>query len=384
MTARPLDALDTPALLLDIARVRRNVARLRARLAPLGPTLRPHLKTLKNIDAARLLMDGPAGPITVSTLREAEYFAEHGVRDMLYAVGVAPQKLDRVGRIRRATGADLAIILDSAAQAEAVVGWGRAVGAPPPVLIEIDPDGHRSGVRPEEAERLVAIGQILADGGVELRGVMAHAGESYDLSDPEALAAAAEAERRATLGCAETLREAGLPCPVVSVGSTPTAFSARDLTGVTEVRAGVFSTFDLFQHGVGVCALDDIALSVLATVIGHQEAKGWTICDAGWMALSRDRGTAGQAVDQGYGVVCDLAGAPIPGLIVAKANQEHGVIARRPGADGAAPRFEIGDRVRILPNHACATAAQYDRYAVIDSDRAPMTAQAEWTRANGW
>jgi D-serine deaminase-like pyridoxal phosphate-dependent protein len=171
---------------------------------------------------------------------------------------------------------------------------------------------------------------------------------------------------------------------VVSVGSTPTAFSARDLTGVTEVRAGVFSTFDLFQHGVGVCALDDIALSVLATVIGHQRAKGWTICDAGWMAMSRDRGTAGQAIDQGYGLVCDLAGAPIPGLILAKTNQEHGVIAPRPGAVGPAPDFAIGDRVRILPNHACATAAQYDRYHVVDSDLSPTDIQAEWTRVNGW
>jgi D-serine deaminase-like pyridoxal phosphate-dependent protein len=384
MAARTLDDLDSPALVLDVARLRRNAARLRARLAPLGPTLRPHLKTLKSIDAARLLMDGRDGPITVSTLREAAYFAGHGVRDILYAVGIAPQKLDRVGAIRRETGADLAIILDSEAQAEAVAAWGRAHGAPPPVLIEIDPDGHRSGVRPEEAARLVAIGRTLAEAGVELRGVMAHAGESYELHDADALAAAAEQERRATLGCAEILRAAGLPCPVVSVGSTPTAFSARGLEGVTEVRAGVFSTFDLFQHGVGVCALDDIALSVLATVIGHQTARGWTITDAGWMALSRDRGTAGQPVDQGYGVVCALSGRAFPELIVARANQEHGVIALRPGATGPAPGFAVGDRLRILPNHACATAAQHDRYHVIDSDLSETAVTAEWARVNGW
>src|SRR3546814_5431242 len=122
------------------------------------------------------------------------------------------------------------------------------------------------------------------------------------------------------------LRDAGLPCPVVSVGSSPTAHFARNLDGVTEVRAGVYVFFDLVMAGIGVCTLDDIALSVLTTVIGHQHDKGWIIVDAGWMALSRDRGTQSQRVDQGYGVVCDEAGSPLPGLLVTGANQEHGIV----------------------------------------------------------
>jgi D-serine deaminase-like pyridoxal phosphate-dependent protein len=119
---------------------------------------------------------------------------------------------------------------------------------------------------------------------------------------------------------------------------------------------------------------------VLATVIGHQKDKGWTITDAGWMAMSRDRGTASQAVDQGYGVVCDLSGRPLGDMIVIGANQEHGIVAPRPGSRTPAPALPIGARLRVLPNHACATAAQYDRYHVVRDGRLV----AEWSRFGGW
>ncbi|MEE7494505.1 DSD1 family PLP-dependent enzyme [Methylobacterium oryzae] len=372
--------LPTPCLLLDEARLRANLAGMRAHLDRLGVTFRPHLKTAKSIDVARLAMTGPAGPAMVSTLREAEYFAEGGVRDMIYGVGIAPQKLDRVGAIRRRWGADLAVVLDSIEQADAVAAWAARTGDRLPVLIEVDADGHRSGVKPADAALLEAIGRALGTG-ADLRGVLLHAGDSYGLSDPEDLAAAAECERAAAVTAATILREAGLPCPVVSVGSTPTARYARNLAGITEVRAGVFMFGDLFQAGVGSVAIDDIALSVLATVIGYRRDKGWIITDAGWMALSRDRGTARQAVDQGYGVVCDRAGRPYPDLIVADANQEHGILALRPGSGAALPDLAIGAQVRILPNHACATAAQYDGYHVLGADG---RVAAVWPRINGW
>ena len=218
-------------------------------------------------------------------------------------------------------------------------------------------------------------------GGAVLRGVLLHAGDSYALSDPESLAAAAEAERLAAVTAAATLRAAGLPCPVVSVGSIPTARYARNLAGVTEMRAGVFMFGDLFQAGVGAVAVDDIALTVLATVIGHQRAKGWIITDAGWMAMSRDRGTSRQAADQGYGLVCDLAGEPYADVIVADANQEHGIVALRKGSDAELPNLPIGARVRILPDHACATGAQHDRYHVLDG---AGRVGAIWPRINGW
>lgn len=374
------DGLETPCLLLDADILQANVDRMRRHLDGLGVTLRPHLKTAKSLEVARRAMAGPAGPATVSTLREAEYFAEGGVRDMIYAVGIAPQKLDRVGAIRQRWGADLAIVLDSGAQAEAVAAWSRRSGDALPVLIEVDADGHRSGVGPRDAEALVAIGRAVADG-ASLRGVLLHAGDSYGLSDPAALRRAAEAERVAAVAAAEILRGAGLPCPVVSVGSTPTARYAETLAGVTEVRAGVFMIGDLFQAGVGSCTIDDIALTVLATVIGHQRDKGWIITDAGWMALSRDRGTARQAVDQGYGLACDIAGRPYPDLIVRDANQEHGIVAVRKGAAAGLPDLPVGARLRILPNHACATGAQHDRYHVVADGR--LSGEV-WPRINGW
>lgn len=377
---QPLEALQTPCLLLDEARLRANVARMKTHLAGLGVAFRPHLKTAKSLDVARIAMTSPEGPAMVSTLREAEYFADGGVRDMIYGVGIAPAKLARVSAIR-AGGVDLAIILDSVEQADAVAAHVRARGDAIPVLIEVDADGHRSGIAPSDAATLVEIGRGLTDGGAVLRGVLLHAGDSYSMNDPSALTAAAENERAAAVKAAESLRAAGLPCPIVSVGSTPTARFARDLTGVTEVRAGVFMIGDLFQAGIGSVAIDDIALTVLATVIGHQRARGWIITDAGWMALSRDRGTARQKVDQGYGVVCDLAGRPYGEVIVADANQEHGIVAVRGGSSSALPDLPVGSRVRILPNHACATGAQHDRYHVLDAAGA---AGAVWPRINGW
>lgn len=370
--ATSLAALPTPALVLDEARMMRNVNRLAERARRLNVTLRPHLKTAKSVDVARRLFGGASGPITVSTLAEAEVFHRAGFADILYAVGVAPAKLGRIAALR-ALGCDLKVILDSVAQARAVVEAGV------PALIEIDSDGHRGGVSPG-SPALIEIGGILHRGKV-LSGVVTHAGESYNVAGAEAHAEFAERERSACVQAAEALRASGFSCPTVSVGSTPTAHAARDLSGVTELRAGVYMFFDLVMAGIGVCAIDDIALSVLTSVIGHQPDKGWTLIDAGWMAMSRDRGTAAQAVDQGYGVVCDVEGRPIPDLIVTGCNQEHGVVALRPGAVGQPPDLPVGTLLRILPNHACATAAQHSHYTVLpEAGGALLT----WPRFGGW
>jgi D-serine deaminase-like pyridoxal phosphate-dependent protein len=375
-----LRTLQTPSLVLDERRMLRNIERLETHLRSLRVPLRPHLKTCKSVDVARRMLSGGSGPATVSTLREAEVFAAAGVRDIVYAVGITPQKLERVLAIR-ATGCDLAVLLDSREQARAVVDASRSADAPIPALIEIDSDGHRGGLRPDDPE-IVEIGRVLHESGAELRGVLTHAGESYGVTGADAHAAFAERERAAAVGAANALRAAGLPCGVVSVGSTPTAYAARDLSGVTEVRAGNYAFLDLFQAGIGVCSVDDIAISVLTTVIGHQRERGWIFVDAGWMALSRDRGTAQQAVDQGYGVVCDVDGTVIPDLIVTQTNQEHGIVARRAGSDVALPDLAVGTRLRILPNHACATAAQFAGYEVVPAaDGAPLV---QWERFGGW
>ena len=380
-----LNELQTPCLVLDEARMERNIARLRTHAGNLGVTLRPHLKTSKSVEVARRTLEGGSGPATVSTLKEAEVFFEAGITDILYAVGISPDKLPRVSALRRA-GCDLTVILDSVEQAQAVARHSAETGDRVPVLIEIDSDGHRSGLAPDSPD-IVAVGRSLHEGGASLRGVVTHAGESYNAVGAEALAAFAEQERAAAVDAAEALRGAGLPSPVVSVGSTPTAHFAQDLTGVTELRAGVHVFFDLVMAGIGVCTLDDIAVSVLATVIGHQNERGWVSTDAGWMAMSRDRGTAGQAVDQGYGVVCDVNGVVIPDLIVSGANQEHSILSLRPGSEQRMPRLPLGTKLRILPNHACATAAQHDGYWVVSAGggRSGGGGSLErWSRFNHW
>lgn len=375
-----LSDLSTPCLLVDEAIMKRNIDRLSRYAASLGVTLRPHLKTTKSVEAARYVLADEYGPATVSTLAEAEIFAEAGITDILYAVGISPDKLDRVVALHRA-GCRLIVLLDSIAQAEAVAAASKDSGIAIPAMIEIDSDGHRSGLTADDPA-LIDVGRILNAGGAELCGVLCHAGESYGAIGRAAQAVCAEQERRSVVDASDRLRDTGLPCPVVSAGSTPTAHAAKDLTGVTELRAGVYVFFDLVMAGIEVCDVDDIALSVLTTVIGHQTTRGWTICDAGWMAMSRDRGTASQRVDQGYGVVCDESGKVIPGLIVIQANQEHGVIAPYPKFDGDLPDLPLGTRLRILPNHACATAAQHQHYHVIPVEAdAPL---ASWRRFGGW
>lgn len=374
-----LSVLATPALLVDEHRMLRNIRRLAAHIDSLGVMLRPHLKTAKSVEIARLMLEDGTGPATVSTLAEAEAFAAAGVKDIIYAVGIAPQKLTRVAALR-SIGCDLAVILDSAEQAAAVVEASNSAGATIPALIEIDSDGHRGGLRPSDPQ-LVEIGKILHEG-ADLRGVLTHAGESYGAYGKAAQAEFAERERKAVVDAAGALRASGLPCPVVSVGSSPTAHAVESLEGVTEVRAGVYVFFDLVQAGIGACEIDDISLSVLTTVIGHQREKGWIVTDSGWMSLSRDRGTAGQKVDQGYGLVCDEDGKVIPDLIVIDASQEHGIVARRPGSDAKVPDLPVGTLLRILPNHACATAAQFSRYNVIPSEEGALL--QEWHRIGGW
>jgi len=375
-----LAALITPCLLIDEVKMSRNIDHLAKRARELGVVLRPHLKTVKSVDAARRQLDGGNGPATVSTLAEAEIFAAAGINDIVYAVGIAPQKLPRVIALRQ-SGCNLAVILDSVEQAEAVAAASEESGCSIPAMIEIDSDGHRSGLLPNDLT-IVQIGRILNEGGAQIRGVLAHAGESYGAVSDDEKAAFAEQERAAVVAAANALLADGLPCPVVSVGSTPTAHYAKDLTGVNEMRAGVYVFFDLVMAGIDVCSEDDIALSVLTTVIGHQKKREWIIVDAGWMAMSRDRGTAAQLVDQGYGVVCDINGNVLPDLIVTQANQEHGVIAKRPGSTGTIPQLALGTQLRILPNHACATAAQHNAYHVVPADKqAPLL---NWPRFGGW
>lgn len=373
-----LHTIDTPALIIDEVKMDANITKMSDKAKSLGVTLRPHLKTSKCWEVAKRQIGTPQGPATVSTLKEAEEFAAHGVTDMIYAVGIAPQKLHRVANIIR-RGVDLKIILDSTEAAQAVTRFCQEERLEIKVLIEIDCDGHRSGLKPD-SEEIVRVAQAL-EAPAKLVGVLTHAGGSYDVDTHEALLARSRGERDGICRAAQMLRNAGFDISIVSVGSTPTALTDEDLKGVTELRAGVYVFFDLFQAGVGICKPEDIALSLLVTVIGHQLEKGWVITDGGWMALSRDRGTANQKVDQGYGLVCDINGKIIDGLWVSGANQEHGIISCR-NPQGFNPKdYPIGTRLRILPNHACPTGAQHPYYYVVNNS---LEIKDRWNRFYGW
>jgi D-serine deaminase-like pyridoxal phosphate-dependent protein len=375
----PLAHLDTPAALIDLPRMQANIERMQARMNALGVSFRPHVKTSKCTPVARAQQAAGAQGITVSTLKEASAFFAEGFTNILYAVGMVPAKLPQALALRR-QGCQLKLITDSVASAAAIAEFGRAHGEVFDVWLEIDSDGHRSGLDPD-GPALLAVARRLQQGGMQLGGVMTHAGSSYDLDTPDALTAMAAQERDACVRAAEHLRAAGLPCPVVSVGSTPTALSADQLAGVTEVRAGVYVFFDLVMHNIGVCSTEDLALSVLTTVIGHQVDKGWAIVDAGWMAMSRDRGTQKQRQDFGYGQVCDSTGQVLPGYTLSSANQEHGILSRQLTPDpDIATRFPIGTQLRILPNHACATGAQFPHYQALAADGTLSC----WPRLQGW
>jgi D-serine deaminase-like pyridoxal phosphate-dependent protein len=370
-----LHDLRTPALLLDKARLQGNLDRMAARARELGVNLRPHMKTAKSIDVARLATKDEAGGITVSTLAEADYFARAGFTDILYGVGITPDKLTDVAAIQ-SLGAELTLILDNLANARAVADQAARLSGPFGILIEIDSGQHRTGLLPDDAH-VLEIAQILnGRENCELRGVMTHAGHSYDCDSIAAVKMVAEAERGAVVAAAESIRAAGLPCAIVSVGSTPTALYAEHLEGVTEMRPGVYMLGDLFQHSIGSCNLDDLALSVLTSVIAWREDEGRAMVDAGALALSQDRGAPDAAGQHAYGMAVDLAGRVLPKQPrVRQTNQEHGFLP------GLVTAPSIGQRLRILPNHACATAAAYNRYYVIDENGGIIDI---WERTGGW
>jgi D-serine deaminase-like pyridoxal phosphate-dependent protein len=390
MTQLQLADLPTPVLLLDRARLLANAARMRARAAALGVALRPHMKTAKSATVAAIAHDGAQGPVTVSTLMEAGYFARAGFRDITYAVPVAPQKLDQAAAIMREHGCDLKLITDNVAVAETIAAAGRRLGQTFRVLIKIDCGLGRAGIAPDSAALLPLAAALStpepAAGGAELAGVLTHAGHSYHARDIAEIKRIAEDECRAVVTAAERLRAAGHTCAIVSVGSTPTALHADSYAGVTEMRPGNYMFFDLFQAGVGSCRMEDIAVSVLATVVAQHEGRGHLLLDAGGLALSKDTGANEHAPGTGYGLVCRPGAAlPLDGLAIHDVHQEHGLVGRRDGGTVDFAAHPPGSRLRVLPNHSCMTAAMYDRYYVTDpAVGGGQAVVAEWDRINGW
>jgi D-serine deaminase-like pyridoxal phosphate-dependent protein len=378
VSAVTLAQAETPTVVLDRTRLAANARRMIARARRLGVRIRPHLKTLKSIDVARIAVDPEHGGIAAATLNEAAYFAGHGLTDIQLAVCLPPSKFPRAAAILR-QAPRFSFFVESPEVARAAADFARTTGAPLRVWIEIDSGEHRTGVAPDDPgliEIAAALGQH-----VHLDGVATHAGQGYADLEAGQIAAIAECERAAVVAAAERLRAAGYAVAGVSAGSTPTVAHSRSAAGLTEWRAGVYLAGDLYQAGIGTLNFDDLALSVLASVISHHRDRGQMLIDAGGLALSKDYSTQQlKGRGAGYGLVTDLHGRPVFGALqVVDVHQEHGDIRGVTAAQFDA--LPVGSRVRIYPNHACLTAAMYSEYLVTDGDD---RIAARWDRTNGW
>jgi len=363
MSRRSVRDLPTPALLLDLDVLERNLERMAAKVQGLGALLRPHVKTHKCVEIGELQRRHGAEGITVATVVEARVFAAHGFDDITWAVPLPVSRIADV--IELARQVTLRATVDSAAAADALVAAAKQAGVRVHVLLEVDCGYHRSGVDPDAAASVALARKLLDSPYLTFDGILTHAGHGYAARTDAERRAVAEQERSVTVGFAERLRAAGVRVDTVSVGSTPTMAAATSLAGVTEARPGNYAFYDWMQAAAGVCRPEDVAVTVLATVISSRADLDHVIVDAGALAMSKDPGPGDPALRRGLGpLMAGLAGpVPDPALTLTHASQEHGFVEGGTAADRA--RFAVGSRVRIMPNHSCLTAAMFDAYEVV-------------------
>jgi D-serine deaminase-like pyridoxal phosphate-dependent protein len=348
--------METPALVVDLDRLRANVDHMAALAGSRGLALRPHAKTHKCVEIARLQMEAGAVGLTVATVSEAEVFADAGFTDLFVAYPLFPVGL-KAERLRRLLDrVDLRVGVDNPAGAAAVAG--AAGSRRVQVALEMDSGQHRTGVAPAE---VVELAKQCLSLGLEVVGVFTHGGHSY--RDPSAPSRAAADEGGALAQAHDRLVEAGHPVAVVSAGSTPTTGAARP-PQVTEERPGSYVFHDRQQLALGACAPDQLALSVAATVVSSH--RGRFVIDAGSKALASDR----PEWLRGHGWIPSLGDATVVTL-----SEHHGIV------EGATRQPAVGDVVHVVPNHVCTVVNLFDEYAVTQAgsvvDRWPVAARGK-------
>jgi len=343
--------LPTPCVLVDLDRVERNVAVMAERARAAGVKLRPHAKTHKVPEIARLQRAAGAAGLAVAKTSEAEVFADAGFDDLFVAFPVVGADKGRrllalADRVRLAVG------VDSVEGAQMLAAPFHAAARTLDVMLKVDVGLHRVGVEPAAAGDFAR--RIAGLAGLRLRGVFTHAGHSYSGETPGAVAEVGRSEGEILAGVGAAIAAAGLGPLEVSVGSTPTAPHAMQVAGVTECRPGNYVYHDASQVSLGTCGLDDCGLTVIATVVSVP-APGRAVLDAGSKTLSNDplRPRTG-----GFGWV--LGGESRLGRL----SEEHGVIDVAPGES-----FRVGQRVRVLPNHACVVSNLHDFVTTVRGDR---------------
>lgn len=343
--------LDTPEVLLDLGSLERNIARMATIAKAAGLNLRPHAKTHKSPEIAKLQIRAGAKGITVAKLGEAEVMAQHGIDDILIAYPlVGEHKLERLAKLHQKTR--LIVSTDSIECAQGLHQVGQSVGKPIEVYIEVDTGLGRCGHKPGQ-ETVSVVKQMLHLSGIRVIGVMTHEGHSWLATEALARENIIRETSRALANTARELRTLGLPCTEVSIGATPTAFHAKAAVGATEMRPGtyVFNDANVLAHGV--ISQDDCALTVLATVVGHP-AKGRVILDVGSKTLSQDAGFDGRK-----GIIINK-----PTWQLVKLTEEHGMVRV-----SESETVQIGERVRIIPNHACVVSNLIDQFVTVQGDK---------------
>lgn len=360
-----LETIKTPSLIVDFERMKRNAERTTARAKELNVALRPHVKTHRCLEIARLQTEGNFSGIMVSTLAEAHFFARGGFSDITYGVPVEKGKFAEAIEIAK-TIENFAVITDDAETVEELNKKAKAENAKLDVFLKVDSGYHRCGVEPDSAEAFEIPQKISDSGHLNFAGILTHAGHSYHADTPEKLLKTAQEERDKMRGLAEELRSNGLEVPTVSIGSTPTMSAVDHLEGITEFRCGNYIFFDAFQATLGSCRFEDCALTVLAAVVHRDARRNKIVVDAGAVALSKDRGAAEFDPNCGYGRVLDLNGNDL-NLRVCQLSQEHGEISVPD--EKIFNRLKVGSRVRILANHSCLTALQHSHYHILENEQ---------------
>ena len=284
-----LESLPTPALLLDVERVRRNADHIRSRLSDLGARLRPHVKTHKCIEVARIQCAGNSGPVTVSTLAEAHAFAINGFSDITYAVPIETGKFKAAISLAK-TCERLNLISDNPEIPPMLNAAAVRAGITIDLFVKVDCGYHRCGVEPDSPEAIKIPALISDSSNLRFAGILTHAGHSYHYRSREDRLTIARHERDVMVELVQVLRNSGIDTPTVSIGSTPTMTVVDHLAGIDEVRPGNYIFFDGFQAAIGSCRLEDCALTVLAAVVNCDLKRRKLVIDAGAIALSKDRG----------------------------------------------------------------------------------------------